>query len=719
MTISRGHFTLRGALCLAATATLLTALLVSVVPSARAVENVPDTSIGYPNQYFAYANAGESLDVVFEKNAMANATNPGDLTVTLDGPGFAGLACHIATADPVGTICDFTALNGGTPPSSAESGIWRVAFTPITGTEQAHYPGILFAHGRFTWDISVNGLGGELPGRVWSDQFTMAQPLPLQPGGTLLDLTYYFQSKFGVLYQVDYSEYNGIHSIFLADPVGIRENGTCTSAYVSIYFNDPNLSPADGECDDGAFKLFFEPPDAALPATATTWSGGTDWINPPVLVPDAFNLGFVANSPDIQSGTFGFEVVNFPAGNVTVQVDTNNDGNFTGPEDRTIITGASDAAPVSVPFNGLDGFGVGIPANQAIAFRVLIDEIAEIHFVNYDVETRGGIEVTQVTNHPALLTPAGDKTISWNDTHLDPNSDVAIAPQPVTNPITWAITTWPGCPAGDVKCAGVTFQGDEVNSAGGVHGWQWSPEGPGLGLAIGWGNNRYIDDWKAASIEPVITPELEVDGRDGTFTVAKTSDPPSGSAVEAGDTVLYGLTVTNSSDVTAFDVELTDDLSGVFDDAVLTSGPAASSGIASIVGDTLTWQGNVSPGTPVEILYQVTVNAEDALGDLLLGNVVTTLSEGAQNCPPVNPGPECSTEHPVTLVGGGVTPGPDDDDDDEAVVAGATETAGAGGSLPFTGGTLGLMVLAALMMLGAGGTLYESTRLRRRKVRVR
>ena len=707
MKISRGHFTLRGALCAVAAVSLLTGLLVSTVPTARAVENLPGTTVVYPNTWYAYVGAGENLDVQFTKTRNTSAAQSAGVPITVEGPGGVAQSCTFAQTDPAGTVCDFADL------TSPTAGIWRITLETSGGIEQIHYPGLFADAGAYLWDIDVQLGAVDVSGRVWSEKYTQAQATLFQDATSLYDISFWFQSEFGVLYEVDYTDYNGIHSIFLADPVGNRVNGSCTSAYKSVYFNDPDFSPADeGECNDGAFKLFFEQPDQTLPATATTWDGGSDWINPPVVAPDASNLAFVPNSPDIYSGTLTFGLVNFPGGNVDVQVDTDNDGSFVGPADRTIVVGGSDMAPVSMPFDGLDGLGQPIPPTRTIRFRVVIDDIAEIHFVNYDVETRGGIEVTQLTSDPALVTAAGDKTITWDDTHLDQNSDGALAPGGPSNSLTWAITTWPGCPGSDPKCASATFQGQDVNSAGGVHGWDWGP----LQLPIGWGNNRYIDDWKSAQIQPVITPELTVDGRTGGFDVAKSSTPPEGTSVSPGDVVTYNVTVTNTSQgqvpITVTGITVDDDLTDVLDDATLTGTPTATAGSVSVVGDQLTWTGDVSPGVPVTITYQVTVNGETELGDFVLENLVS--SAGSASCPPGDPGPVCSTVHPIAIVSPDpLVPG-DDGGADDTVVGGETEERS--GTLPFTGRDFALMAALAMAIIGAGMFLAAMSRLRRRQI---
>lgn len=249
--------------------------------------------------------------------------------------------------------------------------------------------------------------------------------------------------------------------------------------------------------------------------------------------------------------------------------------------------------------------------------------------------------------------------------------------------------------------------------------WAWSPE-PVPGLAIGWGNNRYIDDWKTAAIAPQVSPTTVVDGRQGSFDVAKSSTPAEGTTVTSGDVITYNVTVTNTSQgavpITVSGIVVDDDLSDVLDDAALTGAPTATAGTASIVGDTLTWTGDVSPGVPVTITYQVTVNGEADLGDLVLENVVSSV--GSASCPPGDPSPVCSTVHPVAVVSPNPpnTPGdPDDPDDtDDTDVAGETEERS--GTLPFTGGGFALMAMVALAILGAGTFLAVASRLRRRRI---
>ena len=90
------------------------------------------------------------------------------------------------------------------------------------------------------------------------------------------------------------------------------------------------------------------------------------------------------------------------------------------------------------------------------------------------------------------------------------------------------------------------------------------------------------------------------------YTLAKSSDPASGSTVVPGDVVEYTLTVTNDSDALLTGAVVTDDLSDVLDNA--TMGTVGAGG--SVTGTTLTWLvPELDPGEDATLVYTVTVNA--------------------------------------------------------------------------------------------------------------
>jgi len=126
------------------------------------------------------------------------------------------------------------------------------------------------------------------------------------------------------------------------------------------------------------------------------------------------------------------------------------------------------------------------------------------------------------------------------------------------------------------------------------------------------------------------------------WTVAKTSDPATGSTVLPGDVVTYHLTVTNeSADAPATGIVVSDDLSDVLDDAGAFAFVGTSAG-ATRTGNTLTWTvGTLAPGATTTLSYKVTVNA-DAKG-VTLKNVATgTGTTPPQECTVTVP---CTTTH--------------------------------------------------------------------------
>jgi large repetitive protein len=122
-----------------------------------------------------------------------------------------------------------------------------------------------------------------------------------------------------------------------------------------------------------------------------------------------------------------------------------------------------------------------------------------------------------------------------------------------------------------------------------------------------------------------------------SYTVAKSVD-----AITAlpGGVVTYTLTVTNTSDVDYTDAApatLTDDLSGVLDDAVYNDD--ATSG-ATVSGSTLTWSGAVPARDVVVITYSVTID-DPVTGDFVLRNAAVPDGPGG-SCADV-----CETETPI------------------------------------------------------------------------
>lgn len=159
--------------------------------------------------------------------------------------------------------------------------------------------------------------------------------------------------------------------------------------------------------------------------------------------------------------------------------------------------------------------------------------------------------------------------------------------------------------------------------------------------------------------EPAITDPTDPDynpdcvKQDDTTgnTVIKTSNPADGTLVQPRDVVTYTLTITNTGSVALPGHQVFDDLSNVLDDATILDAPTADVGTVVLVGNDLTWTGDLASKEVAVVTYSVVVNDPDEFGDAHLGNVVT--AAGVTNCPepaitdPQDPlyDPDCHEDH--------------------------------------------------------------------------
>ncbi|MFE5501355.1 CARDB domain-containing protein [Amycolatopsis japonica] len=153
------------------------------------------------------------------------------------------------------------------------------------------------------------------------------------------------------------------------------------------------------------------------------------------------------------------------------------------------------------------------------------------------------------------------------------------------------------------------------------------------------GGSWPITDLASCSIAPDLTKRLVV-----TKKADKTSAKP-------GDKVTYTVTVANEGTAPAPGTVVSDDLSGVVDDAAYNDDAKAFSGGAELAEPTysptderLTWTGDLSPGATVTITYSVTVGSPPG-GDKTLDNVVTV---PGSNC--AAPAAECAVRVPVATL---------------------------------------------------------------------
>ena len=139
-----------------------------------------------------------------------------------------------------------------------------------------------------------------------------------------------------------------------------------------------------------------------------------------------------------------------------------------------------------------------------------------------------------------------------------------------------------------------------------------------------------------AILIPVLTPAL---------TITAAASP---ATATPGQTVTYTITVTDSGQTPYTGATVTDDLTGLLDDAAYGADAAATSGTVSYASPVLTWTGNLNPGDTATITYTATVDNPDT-GDNTLTNTLTSATPGS-NCPASSTDPRCTTTVPVATL---------------------------------------------------------------------
>ncbi len=171
-----------------------------------------------------------------------------------------------------------------------------------------------------------------------------------------------------------------------------------------------------------------------------------------------------------------------------------------------------------------------------------------------------------------------------------------------------------------------------------------------------------------------------------TWTLEKSSTPPSGSEIRPGQVITYKLTVKNTGDTKLVGAEVIDDLSGVVEHADPANEALAAGLVLSEDGKTLTWSvPTVGVGESVSVIYQVKVHG-DARG-VTLRNLAKPATMGGRCVEDA-----CSTTHTVPAPGG----------------------PGGKPALPITGASVAA-ALGLSLLLGGGG--YAALRASKRRGR--
>jgi len=121
------------------------------------------------------------------------------------------------------------------------------------------------------------------------------------------------------------------------------------------------------------------------------------------------------------------------------------------------------------------------------------------------------------------------------------------------------------------------------------------------------------------------------------LTIIKTADTDTASP---GGTVHYTITVADTGQTPYTGAAVTDNLTGVLDDASYNSDVAATAGTVSYSSPDLTWTGDLAVGATVTITYSATVDDPET-GDKIMANTVTSAAPGS-TCPIGTTNPACS-----------------------------------------------------------------------------
>ena len=275
------------------------------------------------------------------------------------------------------------------------------------------------------WDITVtigasgNTGGASVKGRVFSNEYVSI----INQNGYVTSPTFFILTKGGFIYKVDFHDTDPFRFPISSNSNGlvyankqpsyksldrnsvVRSDNPAAWVSDSMYYFEPQAQDSpDGTLINN--KVFFNPPDPTMPATAIVTdifrnNTYTTWLLVEPSSPDVTFQGFeiaalngsntTCLNNTLELGLGGYiKFTSSQAGTAFISLDLNNDGDFHDAVDRRLfklVQGGTD----SIFWDGKNGLGEDIPVSFDFAFSYKVTiRGGETHIIMSDVENNMG-----------------------------------------------------------------------------------------------------------------------------------------------------------------------------------------------------------------------------------------------------------------------------------------------------------------------------------------
>lgn len=477
------------------------------------------------------------------------------------------------------------------------------------------------------WEVGVYPAAGtaQIPGRVFANYLALNMGGNSSAAQTIgFDVDLFVLTNDGYTYRIDTNGIDPFGFIFFANSEGITDaSGQPTYRSVQLVGPPPNTplptgyevhNPADDDVPADnkiTHKLFFEQPDATMPATAQSPSGLIWLLNQPALPPTPQNPRFVGveGTPG-QAGTaplggnFLFEGP--PNTPFTLTIDTDRNGTF-GDNDDRVFTGTTANGTTVVFWNSRDGAGNPVPAGPASYNAAIRLFAGEVHFPLFDAEQNpNGIILERITslglpNEPDPFLIYYDDRYTFDGTgtydyslcaggQTPPPPAGSIGARPI-DPVCYGTSSTPRSAT------------NGISSQAGGHAFN-----PDAATGRGFGDRRAIDTWAYYPSTPIPVAG-QVVLAEAELAITKTVAP---SPLTPGEDLTYTVVVTNNGPSAAVGARVVDTIPAAVRNPTWTcaiaggGACAAASGNGYLIDTTV----DLQPGATATFLINATLDTQ-------------------------------------------------------------------------------------------------------------